>query len=209
MRMRVVGSTVAAAAAVLVIGGWALALFTAPDRAASVEAQQGRALIKSEFALVDQTGRAVTERDFAGRWQLVFFGFTYCPDVCPTTLATVTAVLEELGADADKLAPLFITVDPERDTPKVMADYVAAFDPRIVGLTGSPEQVKQAAKSFRVYYAKAEQPGGSGDYTMDHSAFVCLVDPQGHYAAHFSHNEAPDKIAERVRPYIDGGKPVS
>jgi len=207
--MRVVGFMVAAAAAVLVIGGWALALFTATDRPASVEAQQGGALIKSEFALVDHTGRAVTESDFADGWQLVFFGFTYCPDVCPTTLATVSAVLEQLGADADKLAPLFITVDPERDTPKVMADYVAAFDPRIVGLTGSPEQVMQAAKSFRVYYAKAEQPGGSDDYTMDHSAFVYLMDPHGHYAAHFSHNDAPDRIAERIRPYLDGRKPIS
>ena len=118
------------------------------------------------------------------KWQLVFFGFTSCPDICPTTLGTVTAALEELGADANKLQPLLISVDPEGDTPTVMKEYLTSFDPRILGLTGTPEQIQAAIRSFRVYASK--QPLEGEDYTMDHSAFIYLMDPKGEYAAHFS-----------------------
>jgi protein SCO1/2 len=146
----------------------------------------------------------VTDADFAGRWQLVFFGFTYCPDVCPTTLATVSAALAELGEDADQVAPLFVTVDPERDTPAAMAEYLANFDPRIVGLTGSPEQIKAAAKAFRVYYARVDKDDQPDGYTMDHSAFLYLMGPDGDYAAHFSHQDDPGEIAGGIRGFLDG-----
>jgi protein SCO1/2 len=164
----------------------------------------GEALIGSDFALLDHTGKAVTDADFAGRWQLVFFGFTYCPDVCPTTLASVSAVLEELGEDADQIAPLFVTVDPERDTPAVLAEYLANFDPRIIGLTGSPEQIKAAARAFRVYYAKVDQDDLPDGYTMDHSAFLYLMDPDGDYAAHFSHQDDVAEIAGGIRDFLHG-----
>jgi cytochrome oxidase Cu insertion factor (SCO1/SenC/PrrC family) len=152
MRRRWIGFALAGIIALLAAGGWVLEGWLAAQ-----QPSRGKALIESEFSLVDHTGKAVTDEDFAGKWQLVFFGFTYCPDVCPTTLNDVSVVLEELGDDAEQVQPLFISVDPERDTPKVMADYVANFDPRIVGLTGSPEQVEAAAQAFRVYYAKVEQ----------------------------------------------------
>lgn len=112
--------------------------------------QLGQAKIKSTFTLTDHHGRTVTERDFRGRWQLVFFGYTFCPDVCPTTLAVMSQVLDILRDDAKKVAPMFITVDPERDTPEVLAEYIGAFHPDIVGLTGTSEQIKLAARSFRV-----------------------------------------------------------
>jgi protein SCO1/2 len=146
--------TIAVVLAALAGGGWALQSWLATEQASG-----GEALIESEFSLIDHTGKPMTDEDFEGKWQLVFFGFTYCPDVCPTTLNDVSIVLEELGAEADQLQPLFITVDPERDTPEVMAEYVANFDPRIVGLTGSPEQIEQATQAFRAYYAKVEQDG--------------------------------------------------
>ena len=208
MRLRVIALAATASAAALALALLIVA-FIAPERQATAERQQGEAPIHSEFTLVDHTGRHVTQADFAGRWQLVFFGFTSCPDICPTALATVSAALEELGDAAASVQPLFITVDPERDRPQVLADYVAAFDPRIVGLTGSPEQVAQAAKAFRIYFAKVEQPEMPGGYTMDHSGFLYLMDPQGRFATHFAHGEQPEKMAERIRAYLDGRKPVS
>lgn len=139
--------------------------------------------IRSEFELVDQNGRTVRSEDLRGRWQLVFVGFTSCPDICPTTLTNITAAMEELGPEADKVQPVLITVDPERDTPPVMKEYLSAFDPRILGLTGTPAQIEAALKSFRVYAAK--RPLEGGDYTMDHSAFIYLMDTEGEYATHF------------------------
>jgi protein SCO1/2 len=201
MTRRLLGVIVAVGVIGAAAAGWLLA-----DRltAHTGGGSSGEALIGSEFALIDHTGKAVTNEDFPGRWQLVFFGFTYCPDVCPTTLATVSAVLEELGEDAEQVAPLFVTVDPERDTPPVMAEYLANFDPRIVGLTGSPEQIKEAAKAFRVYYAKVDKDDLPGGYTMDHSAFLYLMDPDGNYAAHFSHQDDAAEIAGGIRDFLRG-----
>jgi cytochrome oxidase Cu insertion factor (SCO1/SenC/PrrC family) len=173
MQWKSMGLVVAGAIAVLAAGGWVLESWLAAP-----QPSQGEALIESEFSLVDHTGNPVADEDFAGKWQLVFFGFTACPDVCPTTLIEVSAVLEELGDDAEQITPLFISVDPERDTPEVMAEYVANFDPRIVGLTGSPEQIKQAAQAFRAYYVKVEQKNQPDGYTMDHSAFLYLMGPE-------------------------------
>ena len=196
---------VAAVAAVLVAaGGWALANWFGAQSLSG--RTTGKALIESEFSLVDHTGTPVTDDDFAGKWQLVFFGFTYCPDVCPTTLSEMSVVLEKLGDDADQVQPLFITVDPERDTPEVMAAYVALFDSRIVGLTGTGVQIKQALRAFRVYYAKVEREGLPDDYTMDHSAFVYLMSPEGAYAAHFSPSDEPAAIVDEIRAYLHGEK---
>lgn len=137
---------------------------------------QGFASVGGPISLVDQTGKPVTEKDFAGKYALVFFGFTTCPDVCPTELAAMASALDQLGPKADRVVPIFITVDPERDTPPTVKDYVQLFSPRLVGLTGTPEQIAKAAKAFRVYYQKVE-PEGSSTYLMDHSAFTYLMDP--------------------------------
>jgi cytochrome oxidase Cu insertion factor (SCO1/SenC/PrrC family) len=119
----------------------------------------GTALIGGPFTLVNQDGKTVTEKDFLGRYMLVFFGYTYCPDICPTELQVMTAALEQMGEDAKKIQPVFVSIDPERDTPEVVKSYVENFGSGLVGLTGAPEQVAQAAKAYRVYYAKAAEAG--------------------------------------------------
>ncbi len=160
----------------------------------------GKAMIKSEFELVDHNGRTVTAADYHGKWQLVFFGFTYCPDVCPTTLTIVSSAMEELGDASEKVVPLFITVDPDRDTPAVLSEYVQAFHPSLVGLTGSAEQVKSAANSFRVYYAKAPQDDAPGGYLMGHSGIIYLMSPDGVFETSFSHERAtPETIAAAIK----------
>jgi cytochrome oxidase Cu insertion factor (SCO1/SenC/PrrC family) len=197
MRWKSMGLVVAGAIALLAAGGWVLESWLAAP-----QPSQGKALIESEFSLVDHTGKPVADEDFEGKWQLVFFGFTSCPDVCPTTLIEVSAVLEELGDRAEQVQPLFITVDPERDTPEVIAAYVINFDRRILGLTGSPEQIKRAAQAFRAYYAKSGQQGQPDGYTMDHSAFLYLMDPEGDYATHFSPSDEPVTVAQEIRAYL-------
>ncbi len=165
-----------------------------------------REIVTGEFALVDGRGRPVTDADFRGSWLLIFFGFTHCPDICPTTLGTVALVMDELGADGDALQPLFITVDPARDTPEVVGAYVAAFHPRIIGLTGSEEQVASAAKSHRAYYAKVPVSDGTGtgtdDYAMDHSAHLYLMDPDGLYATAFSQTDTVEAMARSIRERV-------
>ncbi len=149
-----------------------------------------REIVTGEFTLVDGTGAPVSDTDFRGSWLLVFFGFAHCPDICPTTLGTVARVMDELGADAEALQPLFITVDPARDTPEIVAAYAAAFHPKLIGLTGSEEQIAAAARSHRAYYAKVAESDGAtahtDDYVMDHSAHIYLMDPDGVYATAFS-----------------------
>jgi protein SCO1/2 len=161
----------------------------------------GVAAIGGPFELVDQNGRTVTEKSWPGKYLLVYFGYTFCPDVCPTELSTMAAALDELGGDADKVQPLFITVDPERDTVPVMADYVPSFHPRLQGLTGSDAQVRGAAKAYRVYFAKGKDEG-DGAYLMDHSSFIYLIDPEGNYVTHFSPMTAPEEMARRIRSQL-------
>jgi protein SCO1/2 len=202
MRTRpLVGLAVAALVGGAAALGWALSIFFSLREEEPVAT--GSPVITSEFELVDQTGKAVRDEDFDGKWQLVFFGFTSCPDICPTTLANVTAGLEELGPAAEQLQPLLITVDPERDTAPVLKEYLTAFDPRILGLTGTPEQVGKALRSFRVYAGK--RPLEKGDYTMDHSAFIYLMDPKGDYAAHLSPQEPVEAMVGKIRSTVDGG----
>lgn len=160
---------------------------------------QGEADIRSDFSLVDHTGKAVTHQDYAGRWQLVFFGFTYCPDICPTTLAYMGSVLDLLGEEADRVAPLFVTVDPLRDTPEVLSDYVAAFHPRLTGLTGSEEQVAAAAEAFKVYYERLEDESAPDGYLMAHSGHIYLMRPDGSFEAVFLEgDQPPEALAEEI-----------
>lgn len=162
-----------------------------------------REIITGEFALVDGRGRPLTDQDVRGSWLLIFFGFTHCPDVCPTTLATVALVMDELGTAGNTVQPLFITVDPARDTPEVVGAYAAVFHPRIIGLTGSEEQVAAAAKSHRAYYARvpvSDDAGtGADDYAMDHSAHLYLMDPNGLYATAFSQTDTVEAIVRTIR----------
>jgi protein SCO1/2 len=178
---------------------------TVEERARTAQ-EVAREVVTGEFSLIDHRGQAVTDEDFRGSWPLIFFGYTYCPDVCPTTLAVVGLVMDALGEDAARVQPLFITVDPARDTPEVMADYVAAFHPRIIGLTGSEEQIAAVARSHRAYYAKnptvEDDKIVEDEYSMDHSAYLYLMDTQGVYATVFSPTDTAEEIAERVRGFI-------
>lgn len=157
--------------------------------------------IGGPFSLTDHTGAPVTEATYRGRMMLIFFGFTHCPDVCPTELQVMAEALEGLGADAARVAPLFITVDPERDTPEALARYVELFDPRIIGLTGTPEEVRAAARAYRVFYAKVQPPDAS-DYTMDHSTFLYLMDAEGRFAGLFRHGTTAEEIAAAIRAQL-------
>lgn len=135
------------------------------------------------FSLIDGDGKPVTDQTWRGKYMLVYFGYTYCPDVCPTTLTNVATALDKLGPKADRLQPLFITVDPKRDTPAVVKQYAAAFGPRVIGLTGTPEQIAAAAKAYRVYYAEHRTGPGANDYSMDHSSVLYLMGPDGRFIA--------------------------
>ena len=171
--------------------------------AGGVQMPQGLAL-GGPFSLTDHTGRAVTEADFAGRFLLVYFGFTYCPDVCPTELGTIAAAIDALEGQAERVTPVFISVDPERDTPDAMADYVSRFHPRMVGLTGTPQQVAGAARAYRVFYAKVNRPEMT-QYLVDHSSFIYLVGPDGRVRALFRPETTPEAIAQAVRGQLRGG----
>jgi len=159
--------------------------------------------IGGPFTLTDHTGRAVTEQDFRGKAMLIFFGYTYCPDVCPTSLTEISAAMDKLGPLAAKVVPILVSVDPERDTPEVLKDYVAHFHPGIVGLTGTPEQIKQTAKVYRVYYAKVPDKGGDKDaYLMDHSSVIYLMGPDGKFLAHFSTQTDAETMAAKIKSLL-------
>jgi protein SCO1/2 len=160
---------------------------------------QSTAAIGGPFQLVDQNGRNLSDQDLKGHPFLVFFGFTHCPDVCPTTLFEVSEVLRSLGADADKVNALFVTVDPERDTPDKLKDYLSSFDPRLRALTGDPAAIAAMAKAYRVYVKKVPQEGG---YTMDHTAIVYLMDKQGRFIAPFSLKRGTAEAAADLRKYL-------
>ncbi|MCF8150020.1 MAG: SCO family protein [Burkholderiaceae bacterium] len=156
------------------------------------------------YLLQDHNGRALTHEDFPGRFQLVSFGFTSCPDVCPTTLVAYKNILAALGKQAERLQPIFISVDPERDTPSMLREYTTAFDPRILGLTASPELVRHAADSFKVRYEKVREPGAAPDvYTMDHSTGMYLLGTDGRFLAKFAMTLAPKEAAARIRRQIE------
>jgi protein SCO1/2 len=165
----------------------------------------GIAAIGGPFSLVDQNGARRTEADFRGRLMIVFFGYTHCPDICPTGLQTITDALGALGPqDAAKVAPLFITVDPARDTVERLKEYAGYFHPQLVALTGSEAEIAAAAKAYRVPYARAEasDAAGPGEYLMNHSAYFYLMDAQGAYLTHFTPEDSAEKIAETLRAHL-------
>jgi protein SCO1 len=164
--------------------------------------QGGGPTIGGPFKLVNGEGRPVTDRDFRGHYLLVYFGYTFCPDVCPTTLNQMAEALDTLGPKGDQVQPLFITVDPKRDTPQVVGQYVAAFSPRLVGLTGTPEEIAKVAREYRVYYAihkNAEQPG---DYTVDHSSILYLMSPSGAFIAPIRADQSGAEMAKDIARHL-------
>ena len=160
------------------------------------------AQIGGPFTLVDQDGRTVSDADFRGKILLIYFGYTWCPDVCPTELQAMGLALDELGDRADQVLPVFITVDPERDTPEALKNYVVNFHERLIGLTGSNEQVAAAARAYRVYFQKAKDSAGTSDYLMDHSAYVYVMGRDGTYRTHFRPNTAPEEMAQKIRALL-------
>jgi cytochrome oxidase Cu insertion factor (SCO1/SenC/PrrC family) len=161
----------------------------------------GEALVGGPFQLTDQDGNTVTDQTYQGKLKLIYFGFTFCPDACPTALGVMSAALDKLDVAAERVVPILITVDPERDTPAVLKDYVSNFHPRMVGLTGTPEQIAQVAKAYRVYYQKV--PGATaGEYLMDHMLLIYLMDGDNRFVDSFGPNETPDQIADEIRKHL-------
>ena len=160
-------------------------------------ATSGQPDVGGPFSLVDHTGEPVTDADFAGGHMLIYFGFATCPDVCPMSLGVMAQALELLGPRAEQVRPIFITVDPERDTPEVLADYLS-FDDRFIGLTGTPEQIAAAAGAYKVYYSKVPLEDSELGYTMDHSSVFYFMGPDGRFLEPFTHQTAPEDMAAAI-----------
>ena len=163
-----------------------------------VHAASSPVTIGGPFTLTSPDGTTVTDQTYRGKWLLVYLGFTSCPDSCPTALLEISAALEKLGPDAD-IQPLFITVDPRRDTPAVMGNYTQSFDPRIVGLTGTPQQIAAVALEYGVYYEPRQSGPGAEDYVMDHGTYLYLMDPEGKFVRGLDADTPGERIAEAVR----------
>ena len=158
------------------------------------------AAIGGPFRLIDQNGEPFSDTDLRGKSFLVFFGFTHCPDVCPTTLFDISEIMRNLGKDADRTAAVFITVDPERDTPEALKEYLSSFDPHVRGLSGDLANIAAVAKAYRVYYRKVPLEGG--DYTMDHTAIVYLMDKEGQFVSPFNMRRTADVAAAELRKHL-------
>lgn len=161
----------------------------------------GRGHIGGPFELVDHKGKKRTDADFRGKLLLVYFGYTYCPDICPADLLQISLALDKLGTIGNEVQPLFISVDPERDTTTVLAQYVSSFHPHLIGLTGTPEQIRAIANSYKAYYAKYTPPDG-GVYLIDHTGFTYLMDRGGGYLGFFPPGTSADRMIEIIRPYL-------
>lgn len=180
----------------------AIASCAAPAQPAVAQPQDAGG-IDARYLLMDANGRAVTDQDFPGRFQLIGFGYVSCPDVCPTTLSQMAAILARLGAQAERVQPLFVTVDPERDSPDILRRYTASFDARIVPLTGSAELIRRAADHFNVRYEKVREPGAApGVYVVDHTAGMFLLGPDGRFIAKFAYATPPEQVVARLRELI-------
>ncbi|MPZ38833.1 MAG: redoxin domain-containing protein [Rhizobiales bacterium] len=158
------------------------------------------AAIGGPFSLTDQDGRTVTDQNLKGRPFLVFFGFTHCPDICPTSMFEISEILRKLGPDGDRMGAVFITVDPERDTPAALKDYMSSFDPRMIALTGDEASIAAVAKAYRAYYKRV--PLAEGGYTMDHTAIVYLMGKDGRFVSPFSLKRTSDAAAADLRKYL-------
>lgn len=194
-------SLAALVAVVLVAGGVLIAL----GLTAGLRSQPPSDAIGGPFALIAGNGQKLTDHDFRGKWLLMYFGYTHCPDICPTTLAEISETLELLGPLAAEVQPLFITIDPERDTPEVVGTFVNAFDAHIIGLSGAPAQIAAVAKEYRVYYAK--NPGSAADgksYLMEHTAFVYVIGPDGKCLTLFAplQGQTPEDMTSKLRALI-------
>jgi protein SCO1/2 len=174
-----------------------------PDRAAKLmdDLMWGRGHVGGPFTLIDQTGKPRSDTDFRGKLLLVFFGYTTCPDICPTELMQIGLAVDKLGAAADQVQPLFISVDPERDTPEVLAPYVAQFHPRLIGLTGTPTEIRAVADAYKAYYAKY-LPADGAVYLIDHTGFVYLMGRAGEYLGFFPPNTSADRMVEIIRQHL-------
>ena len=191
--LRTLGGAVACLLVALAAAVW---LFGAPAPV------RRAAAIGGPFTLQDGSGQPVTDRSFRGKYMLVYFGYTFCPDVCPTTLNDVAQAIDKLGQNANRIQPVFITVDPARDTPAIVQQYAAAFGPRIKGLTGTPDQVASVAREYRVYYAPHKTGPDPGDYTMDHSSILYLMDPAGAFAGVIRADAGANQIAADLTHYL-------
>ncbi|MFO1057640.1 MAG: SCO family protein [Dongiaceae bacterium] len=168
---------------------------------AAVDPAAGPPAIGGPFTLQGANGATVTDRDYRGRWLLVYFGYTFCPDVCPTTLADMATALAEIGPLAARIQPIFISVDPGRDSPEAAAAYARAFDPRIVGLSGTPQEIAQAAAAYKVYYSVHRTGDGPGDYLLDHSAYLYVMRPDGSFAGILDGRDGP-RLAAALRRFL-------
>lgn len=184
-------------AAVMVAWGF---LWHEGDIAAVRIETQGVATVGGPFTLTDQYGNPRSSADFHGRFMLIYFGYTYCPDVCPTTLAVIADALGKLGKQADRLAPIFITIDPQRDTPDVLKAYLKSFDPRFIGLTGDSKAIAEVARAYRVYYRKRPLEGGG--YALDHSSQIYLMGLDGKFIANFDETLGPNRLSAALRKYL-------
>ena len=162
-----------------------------------------RGTIGGPFALADQNGKLRSDSEFRGRLMIVYFGYTFCPDVCPTDLMAITQALDALGKDAAGIQPIFITIDPERDN-RAMADYLRAFHPSFIGLTGSPEEIRKVANAYKAFYARVEDPR-TGEYSIDHSGVIYLMGRDGKYLGFMPPQTAPDRLIEILRKYLADG----
>ena len=186
-------------AAASLITFWMLGGFGLP----SADLAPSAGAIGGPFRLTGADGQSVSDRDFRGKWLLVYFGYTHCPDICPTTLADISQTLGLLGADGVQIQPLFISIDPERDTPQVVDEFVKKFDDRIIGLAGTPSEIAAAAKAYRVFYVKKEGTD-AGNYLMEHTAFVYVMGPDGRYVTLLSPlgGQTPEVMADRLRKLV-------
>jgi protein SCO1/2 len=187
-------------AGVLVLVAGVLIGISFRDHAQGVAGSPLGAAIGGKFSLVDQNGKPFTDSDLKGKWQLVFFGYTHCPDVCPTALNDLSLALDQLGGKEKQVGIVFISVDPDRDTPDVLKSYVESFGGPIEALTGASDAVSQAAKAYKVFYAK--HPRADGGYDMDHSALIYVMDPEGRFTATFTPDDTADTVAARLKKLV-------